>query len=671
MKKNNKLSLIICAYKESPYLEDCIKSLINQKTKCEVIISTSTPNDLVEKLAKKYKIKLFINKKSNGYYDEFLFAFNKANTDFVTLCHQDDIYLEDFSTEIIKKIEKSNDILITFSNYYDYKNEKIIKNSKLLFVKRFLNFPLKFKIFQNSKFIRRRILSLGNPICSPTVTFNKKLINEPVLKCPYRTSHDWYTWIDFSNKKGKFVYINKPLILRRINELSETTTVIADNSKQKSDLEIFKIFWPEKIAKLLLKVYSTSEKNNIIENKKNILIIDDLFPLKNSTFRYQEFIYLLNNIKNSNVLSTFESIRYAKYFSKKDVMKTIDKDYVKQEILTKLPSEINDYKLLYGIFLFNAYNYLLPIAEKYHIPFVFTLYPGGRFSLNDKKSDMMLEKVFSSKYFEKVIVTQKITYDYLIEKKLCNKEKIEFIFGGILLEEKINKEIKSKNKNKNLDVCFVAYKYSSYGIDKGYDIFVEVAKKLRKNKNIKFHVVGNFDEKVIDLEEKDNIKFYGVQSPEWFDDFYKDMDIILSPNTIGKIRKGSFDGFPTSCVLEAGLNEVAMFCTDELNLNENRFKNEEEIVIIKHDVDDICKKIEYYFKHIDELKKIAVNGRKKILDIYGYEKQIKRRIDLLNKTINNSNNVKVKNNKLFNLKINIKIKTRYYLNIIYGKILRK
>jgi len=239
MKKSNKLSLIICAYKESPYLEDCIKSLINQKTKCEVAISTSTPNKLVEELAKKYNVKLYINEKSNGYYDDFLFAFNKASTDFVTLCHQDDVYLDNFSTEVIKKIEKSDDILITFSDYYDYKNEKIIKNSKLLFVKRFLNFLLKFKIFQNSKFVRRRILSLGNPICSPTVTFNRKLINEPVVKCPYRTSHDWYTWIDFSKKNGKFVYISKPLILRRINELSETTTVIADNSKQKSDLEIF------------------------------------------------------------------------------------------------------------------------------------------------------------------------------------------------------------------------------------------------------------------------------------------------------------------------------------------------------------------------------------------------------------------------------------------------
>ena len=677
MNKNSKeLSLIICAYKESPYLEDCIKSLINQKMKCNVAISTSTPNELVKSLSKKYDIPLYINKKSNGYYDDFLFAFNKSETDYVTLCHQDDIYMENFSLEVLKKIKQANDNLIIFSNYYDYKNETIIKKSKLLFVKRILNFLLGFKIFQNSKFIRRRILSLGNPICSPTVTFNKKLISEPVAKCPFRTSHDWYTWISLSNQKGKFVYIRKPLLLRRINELSETTLVIADNSKQKSDLEIFKMFWPESIAKLILKIYSSSEKNNIIDSN-NMLIIDDLFPVKNSTFRYQEFKDLLNKIEFSNVLSTFESIRYANYFSKKEVIENLNKQDVNivKKILTKVPSNINEYKLLYGLFLFNAYHYLLPLAEKYHIPFAFTLYPGGRFSLNDEKSDNMLKKVFSSKYFEKVIVTQKNTYDYLINNKFCPKNKIAFIFGGIMLEEVLKNNItvdkKDNIKNKQINICFVAYKYSDFGEDKGYDIFVDVAKKFINNNNIKFHVVGNFDKNTIDLEENCNIKFYGVKNPEWFSSFYKDMDIILSPNISGKIRKGSFDGFPTSSCLEAGLNGVAIFCTDPLNLNENRFINNKDIVIIKHDSEDICKKITYYYEHYDKLKELANNGRKKIADIYSYENQIIPRIKLLNNIIDNNNNSKVKSNHIFNLKINAKIKIRYYLNIIYGKFIRK
>lgn len=263
--KNKDLSLIVCAYGESPFLEECVKSLLEQKEKCTVAISTSTPNELIEGIAKKYNVPLYINKKKEGYYTDFLYAYNKSKTQYVTLCHQDDIYMEKFTEEVLKKINKADDNIIIFSNYYDYKEKSIIKNSKLLFVKRTLNFLLRFKIFQGSKFIRRRILSFGNPICSPTVTFNKKIVTEPVVKCPFRTSHDWYTWIDFSTKKGKFVYIKKPLLLRRINELSETTLVIADKSKQKSDYEIFKMFWPDFIAKFILKIYSSSEKNNEIK----------------------------------------------------------------------------------------------------------------------------------------------------------------------------------------------------------------------------------------------------------------------------------------------------------------------------------------------------------------------------------------------------------------------
>lgn len=41
----------ICAYKESEYLEDCIKSLKGQTVKTNIIMATSTPNDYVKNLA--------------------------------------------------------------------------------------------------------------------------------------------------------------------------------------------------------------------------------------------------------------------------------------------------------------------------------------------------------------------------------------------------------------------------------------------------------------------------------------------------------------------------------------------------------------------------------------------------------------------------------------------
>ncbi len=43
----------ICAYKESEYLEECIKSIKKQSLKSNIIMVTSTPNDFIKNMAKK------------------------------------------------------------------------------------------------------------------------------------------------------------------------------------------------------------------------------------------------------------------------------------------------------------------------------------------------------------------------------------------------------------------------------------------------------------------------------------------------------------------------------------------------------------------------------------------------------------------------------------------
>lgn len=45
-----KHEFVICAYKESKYLEDCIISLKKQKKKSNIKLATSTPNNYIENL---------------------------------------------------------------------------------------------------------------------------------------------------------------------------------------------------------------------------------------------------------------------------------------------------------------------------------------------------------------------------------------------------------------------------------------------------------------------------------------------------------------------------------------------------------------------------------------------------------------------------------------------
>ena len=92
------------------------------------------------------------------------------------------------------------------------------------------------------------------------------------------------------------------------------------------------------------------------------------------------------------------------------------------------------------------------------------------------------------------------------------------------------------------------------GVDKGYDVFIEVARRLRGlHGDIVFHVVGSFDESDIDVSDlQEGIKFYGVRQTDFFPGFYASMDIIRAPNAPFGICPGSFDAFLTGGVLKPG-----------------------------------------------------------------------------------------------------------------------
>ena len=63
-------TFVVLAYKESIYLETCIKSVLNQKYKSDVVIATSTPNDFIYNFFFYLKVS-FIYKKQRKYFKSF------------------------------------------------------------------------------------------------------------------------------------------------------------------------------------------------------------------------------------------------------------------------------------------------------------------------------------------------------------------------------------------------------------------------------------------------------------------------------------------------------------------------------------------------------------------------------------------------------------------------
>ena len=256
-KYNYSHTFAIVAYKESPYLEECINSVINQTIKSNVIICTSTKNNYIVNLSKKYKLKLFIREGKSDIQDDWNYAYNSTNTDLVTITHQDDIYENNYLEEIMKVANYYDDFKMIHTDYYPYKNGKkvIDKNSKIKII---LKIPLRIRFLSKFKLFKVASLSFGNTVCCPSVTYNKKCIKGNPFTSNLKFGLDWDTFLKFAKEKGYYLYIPKKMICYRIHDAATTKEFIKDNKRIDEDILMFSKIWPKFIVKILMKGYVSS-----------------------------------------------------------------------------------------------------------------------------------------------------------------------------------------------------------------------------------------------------------------------------------------------------------------------------------------------------------------------------------------------------------------------------
>lgn len=265
MKRNNRHAFVVCAYEESLYLEECIISLINQKCHSDIIIVTSTPNASIEHCAEKYNLPIYINRGKGGIDGDWNYALNCAEFSYITIAHQDDVYDELYSEKIMDAIGQARTPLILFTNYAEIRDGEKVYDTSLLKVKRFLLFLLKYKFFQKFRWVRRRILGMGNPICCPSVTYCMENLHMPLFREGLKSNLDWEAWERLSKQKGEFVYLKDVLMYHRIHRESTTSKIIGDNKRFQEDFYMLCRFWPKWIAKLINHHYVKAEKSNSLE----------------------------------------------------------------------------------------------------------------------------------------------------------------------------------------------------------------------------------------------------------------------------------------------------------------------------------------------------------------------------------------------------------------------
>lgn len=229
----------------------------------------------------------------------------------------------------------------------------------------------------------------------------------------------------------------------------------------------------------------------------DLLIIDDILPSDFSPFRTIEYQHYLSFF-NSKLLSMEGWKSWISNGSFREELARLPvEDELKKNILPFRDNASISARLAYITFLGNAIR-LMPYIEERQLPFILQLYPGGAFAIDEPSTDEKLKRVLLSDFCRKVIVTQKITEDYIINKIGCGPEKVEMIFGGVF-ESRIDFEFYRDKLlygagKSTLDICFVAHKYNNDLVSKGYDHFVDVALRLHSQfDDLRFHVVGDYE----------------------------------------------------------------------------------------------------------------------------------------------------------------------------------
>jgi glycosyltransferase involved in cell wall biosynthesis len=249
-------TFVILAYKESPYLQACVDSILAQTVPSEVIICTSTPNAYIQSMADKHGISVHVNTNGGSIGKDWNFGMRSAVTKYVTLAHQDDIYHADFAENCIALAEQNeaSKPLMAFTRSLTYKGDKELSVSFKNIIRWLLIFPFHIKQCISSKSIKKSILLFSNSISCPGVFYVKQNLEGFQFNEEAKYILDWEAWYNMSQMDGAFIYVPHILHTHREYEGSATSSTQLTTLQQEEQWLLQRIWGNAAIAKLITKL---------------------------------------------------------------------------------------------------------------------------------------------------------------------------------------------------------------------------------------------------------------------------------------------------------------------------------------------------------------------------------------------------------------------------------
>ncbi|WP_162315548.1 glycosyltransferase family 2 protein [Pseudoxanthomonas yeongjuensis] len=257
---------VVPAYGDSPHLRACLDSLRAQTRRSPIVVCSSTPHAGLQALAEEYGARLVLHSPNAGIGHDWNAALEQvplgAGTEWVTLAHQDDVYLPEFAQRTLAAIARQPQAVMVMTGYGELigsgaSDDRPRLLSPMLLVKRVLlelGFLGRGAIANPAA--KRRLLRFGCPVPCPAVTLRTRTGLR--FREDLKVNLDWEAWLRLAAQTGAFAYVRQILMLHRIHAGSETSDGIRGGVRAREDLMMFRAQWPAPIARMLARAYATS-----------------------------------------------------------------------------------------------------------------------------------------------------------------------------------------------------------------------------------------------------------------------------------------------------------------------------------------------------------------------------------------------------------------------------
>lgn len=251
-------AFVVPAYGRSPHLSDCLASLRAQHVRSRVYVCTSTAYEGLQALIESFGAQLIVHGPNRGIGHDWNQALKRVDADWVTLAHQDDLYLPHFAADTVAAIARHPRASLVLTGYGELLDGHASTWTPMLAIKRLL-LELGFlgREAVAGTAAKRRPLRFGCPIPCPSVTLRRPE-GGALFREDMKLNLDWDAWLRLAAQDGEFVYLRRLGMLHRIHAGSETSDGVRGGARAREDRMMFESLWPKPIAGLLARVYAAS-----------------------------------------------------------------------------------------------------------------------------------------------------------------------------------------------------------------------------------------------------------------------------------------------------------------------------------------------------------------------------------------------------------------------------